>query len=226
MIRNLLLRENLERKEEEKMKIVKTMLTFVFALVVSLVMVGNATAFFIDFEDGVDGAPVTDIPGISFLDYNGYDALYADCTTGSYNCSDMNGSYSYGGYYIYDNVALWAGPNADAQGVIVDFTSNDGTWFSTGYSSLSGFYVVAYLTDGSIVTTSGGSNYGVGMDFLSVAASAGTYIDYVVLHDSGNQWVVDNMSGDASGVNVPEPGTLLLIGSGLIGLAFARRKMI
>ncbi|MEC4684382.1 MAG: PEP-CTERM sorting domain-containing protein [Nitrospirota bacterium] len=226
MLGNLFVRENLERKEEEKMKIVKPMLTFVFALVVSLVMVGNATAFFIDFEDGVNGAPVTDIPGISFLDYNGYASLYLDCSTGSYNCSDMNGSYSYGGYYIYDNVGLWAGPNADAQGVIVDFTSNDGTWFSTGYSANSNFYVVAYLTDGSTVTASGGKNYGVGMDFLSVAASAGTYIDYVVLHDTGNYWVVDNMSGDASGVNVPEPGTLLLIGSGLIGLAFARRKMI
>ncbi|VAX32327.1 hypothetical protein MNBD_NITROSPIRAE03-101 [hydrothermal vent metagenome] len=224
MLVNLFAEETSEKKEEE-MRIMKTMLMFVLALALSLVIVGSASAFLIDFEDGVNGAPVTDIPGISFLDYNGYASLYADCSLGSYNCSDMNGSYSYGGYYIYDNVGLWAGPNADAQGVIVDFTSNDGTWFSTGYSANSSFYVVAYLTDGSTVTASGGNNYGVGMDFLSVAASAGTYIDYVVLHDTGNYWVVDNMTGDASGVNVPEPGTMMLIGSGLIGLAFARRKM-
>lgn len=204
----------------------KKLLLFVLVLAVSLAMVGNATAFFIDFEDGVDGAVVTDIAGISFVDFNGYDALYADCSLGGYNCEDMNGSYDYGNYYIFDNIGLWAGPNADAQGVIVDFTSNDGTWFSTGYSANSDFYVDAYLTDGSTVSVTGGNNYGVAMDFLTVSATSGTYIDYVVLHDTGNYWLADNMSGDTSGVNVvPEPSTLLLLGSSLVGLAFARRKM-
>ncbi len=220
-MRTLFVRENLKKGGER----MKKLLLFVLVLAVSLTMVGNATAFFIDFEDGVDGMPVTGIPGVSFLDFNGYSPLYADCSLGNYNCADMNGSYDYGDYYIYDNIGMWAGPEAGAQGVKIDFALNDGTWFSTGYSANSSFYVDAYLTDGNTITVSGGNNYGIGMDFLTVSAYAGTYIDYVVLHDSGNYWIVDNLSGDATGVNVPEPGTLLLLGSGLVGLAFARRKM-
>ncbi|GMT41637.1 MAG: hypothetical protein IEMM0002_0048 [bacterium] len=198
-------------------------------LIVSAIMVlafsGPAHAFFIDFEDGVDGGSVNDIAGVSFLDFNGYDARYGDCSTGNYNCTSDDLGYGTGGYHHNGNFFLWAGPNADAQGVIVDFTSNDGTWFSTGYSSYSNFNVHAYFTDGTNATVGGASNYGGPMSYLTINAGAGQFIDYVVLHDSGNYWMVDDMSGDATGVNpVPEPATILLLGSGLIGLGFFARK--
>lgn len=186
-------------------------------------------AFFIDFEDGTDGALVNDITGVSFQNFNGFDALYIDCSTGGYNCTsdDLGYSNNTGMFHHNGDFSLWAGQQADARGVMVDFTNDDGTWFQTGYSSFTDFHVEAWLTDGSMVSVSGAGNTGGPMDFLYVEASQGLFIDYVVLHDTGNQWLVDDMSGDASGVrSVPEPGTLALLGLGLLGVSVGARRRV
>ncbi len=103
-------------------------LSYVFFIVVVIFgYQANAHAFFLDFENGTDGATVTDITGVSFLSYNGYAPLYADIRTGAYNAtSDSLGtSYGTGLYHMNGNFSVWAGPNADTQGVKIDFTDND-----------------------------------------------------------------------------------------------------
>jgi len=189
---------------------------------------GSASAWFLDFEAPytVDGNPVVGIPGISFVSYNGFNSIYGDSRTNLYNTySDTyNTGWNGASYHHYGYNWLWAGPQASAAGVIVDFTNNDGTYFTTGYASSSTFVVTAYLTDATSVSTTGGGNLYSPMSFLTVNATSGTFIDYVVLHDTGNYWLTDNMSGDATGVpEVPEPGTLVLFGA-LAGLGFIVRK--
>lgn len=200
----------------------------VLVLAVVAIMIGfgglPAQAWFIDFEDGADGAPVVGIPGIDLQDFNGHNPVYGDTRTGYYNTKSDDLGIGGGAYHHYGNLWVWAGSAADARGVKVDFTNNDGTFFTTGYSSYATFYVDAYLTDGNVVTVSGPGNVYSPMEFLTVNATPGAFIDFVILHDTGNYWLVDNMSGDASGVNeVPEPSSLLLLGGGIVWVA---RRML
>lgn len=197
------------------------------ATIVLFITTQTAYSFFIDFESGTDGSPIDDITGISFRDFNGFDSLYGDSRTEDYNTTsdDLGYSQNSGWFHHNGNFWLWAGPNADARGVIVDFDNNDGTFFSTGYSSSSVFYLDAYMTDGTMVSVSDAGNTESPMDYLTVNATAGLFLDYVVMHDTGNRWLVDDVSGDATGVApVPEPATILLLGIGLAGIGVSGRK--
>jgi len=185
----------------------------IFVLLCSAIFIfgtaASSSAFLVDFEDGSNGAAINDIEGVSFKNFSGYDAMYGDSRTGRYETTsdDLGTSYNSGVFHHRGNFWLWAGKAADARGVIVDFTNNNGTWFKTGYSSYGSFIVEAHLTNGSSVRESGPTNIGSGMGYLRVSASAGSYIDYVVLKGAeGNAWLVDDMSGDTTGVaSEPEP---------------------
>ena len=133
---------------------------------------------------------------------------------------------------MFDKVFAWLGPN-QGEGRI-DFLNGDGSFFTTGYCSASNFYVEAYDASNNLLDVAVGAanvDYndntpGPGQDFLTVSSGAGN-IAYVLLHDTGNFWEIDNSSGDATGVvppTVPEPTTMLLLGSGLLGLGIIRRK--
>ncbi len=203
---------------------------FGFLLIASFIALGGASnswAFFIDFEDGVDGGQVMDIDGITFQSFNGSWPIYGDSRTNLYNTTSDDLGYGFGNFHHNGNFFVWAGSAPNANGIKVDFDNDDGTWFQTGYSSFSQFYIEAYMTDGSKVTANAGANLNNPMGYLRVDAAAGLTIDYVVIHDSWNAWLVDDMSGDASGIApspVPEPGTILLLGFGLAGLASVGRK--
>jgi hypothetical protein len=186
-----------------------------------------AMAFFINFENGTDGADVVGISGVTFQSYLGYPPLYGDSRTGAYVTTSDDLGYGSGLYHHNGNLFLWAGTDADARGVKIDFTNNDGTWFKTGYSSYSIFVVEAWLTDGTMISVTGEANTYGPMGYLMITAPEGKTIDYIVLHDTGNYWLTDDMSGDATGVTygaVPEPATMLLLGLGLAGVAVARKK--
>jgi hypothetical protein len=194
----------------------------------------SANAWTLNFENGLgnDGGVIASgIPGLQFSTTGGQDWIYGDITTGGYNTSSNNGTGS-GQYWMEDNVFAWLGVSQGSGRI--DFLNQDGSFFSTGYCAASNFYLEAYDAGGNLIDSDqGGENlrYGAndagGMGFLSVSSGSAN-IAYVLMHDTGNFWEVDHMSGDATGVPdqtgaVPEPATLLLFGLGLVGGAIRKR---
>lgn len=212
----------------------RSFLVTAVAVLLALSFVGTAQAgWFLDFEWGLghdEEQVASGIPGLQFTTTGLYDWIYGDITTGAYNVTSDNGNvYGSANYFMSGNVYAWLGPEADVGRI--DFLNNDGSWFTTGYCSISSFYLEAYDSNGNLLDSAVGAantmtEGGTGLNYLSVYSPSNN-ISYVLLHDTGNYWLADNMSGDASGVNVPdipEPATLVLLGMGLMGGAIARSR--
>jgi len=209
----------------------KKLLAFIAVLVMVLGFQTASYAFFIDFETGhgFDGTDIDDIPGVSFLTAGGSDWIYGDSSTGSYNTRSIDLGHSYGtaNYQHYGNVFAWLGVSTGAGKI--DFTNNDGTWFRTGYTAATGFTLDGYnSSDVLIATLSGPANTSqADMGWLQINAPIGETFDYILVHDSGNLFLLDNMSGDTTGIpggEIPEPMSMALFGIGLLGTGYLRRR--
>jgi len=209
----------------------KKLLVFLAAILLVFAFVGSSAAFYMNFEEGLgnDFGIITGIPGVSFTNSAGLDWIYADVLTDNYNhksidTGDTNGT---GAYQMYGYVNAWLG--IDGNWGRIDFDDQNGTWFQTGLTAHSTpVTLTAYDSANNVLDTAilGEPNLNEDdMAWLRVDAPGGQYISYVTISDSGNYWIVDEMTGDmAGGVPVPEPATMLLLGSGLIGLGILGRK--
>lgn len=211
----------------------KKLLFILSTAIILFSLQGNASAFFIDFENGTDSMPVIGMPGLTFENLYGSIPEYGDTSTGNY--ATFSDDLGYGAddakWHHNGNFFIFRGCNSfeSSDGIKIDFQNNDGTWFTTGYSSTAGspLYMEAWLTDGTtVVSQFGVVNEAAPLEFLSVNATGGQFIDYVIIRteNPGFDWLLDDMSGDASGVGTPEPATLMLFGIGITGLAVIYRK--
>ena len=166
---------------------------FFKAFVIALMWICFVSVSFagvIDFENGTDGMPIAStIPGLEFTTTDGYDWIYGDWRTNNYN-----GPYPWGSYYSYGNFFAWLGTQ-QGQGVVT-FSAAYATYFQIQYSSESNFYLEAYDESGNLLDSDFGySNLDTGiMDTVRVEAPG---MKYVMMHDTGNYWLVDNLDTDA-----------------------------
>lgn len=206
-----------------------------------VVVFGMCAVVFADitmtFEEflGSDGAPIsTYYSGISFTAASsGQQWIAADITTGGYNASSWPSGSGGGAYWIYGNVAAWAGVAGD-NGKI-EFDNKDAKFVEIGYSAQSTLYLEAFDAMGNSIDVDNGPgnlrSYGneSGPGTLRVDWNGTDMIAWVIIHDQGNFWVADNVRTDATGISgvVPAPGAIVLgaMGASLVGWLRRRRSL-
>ncbi|RQW83474.1 MAG: PEP-CTERM sorting domain-containing protein [Geobacter sp.] len=173
---------------------------------------------------------------VYFSDQTSAEALWADTGSGSGAASGTNWSLSesgdtYGGLWSFVNgtgLGITAFTiDAGAGNTVFDRT-NGGNWGTDGSAQGWDFSVQSAPTDLAITATysdlvalTGYAPVGDLFRFLTVEFANGGFAS-----DSQMTYITDTdnllLSGDLT--SVPEPGTILLLGGGLLGLAFYGRK--
>jgi len=163
-----------------------------------------ATAGFeMTFEEflGNDGAEIgTFYPGVRFEAMStGEDWIVSDVTTGDYNASSWPSGQSWneGWYWIYDFVSAWTGVVGDGGKISFDQYV---TYVEIGYCCNSQLSVTAYDAQDNPIDSATGpanrrytNNNESGPGLIRVETPSGNYIKYIIIHDTGNYWVVDNI---------------------------------
>jgi hypothetical protein len=156
-----------------------------------------------DFESGTDGyhwggPPIAStIPGVSFVTTAGQDWWTGDWAAG-YNGKYPNGAYTSGGQ-------KWAWLGVSQGSGIIDFTMGEASYVSVYTSTYSGVVIDAYKDDGTFLASSGwaANNISTGkMTRLSISRTTAD-IGYIIVHDTGNYWLIDWLCTDAPGVSAP-----------------------
>lgn len=152
---------------------------------------------FLDFEDKSEGYVLgEEIPGVAFTTTMGLDWLVGTWSSGKYN-----GKYPGGGAYTSEG-DKWAWLDTTGDSGIITFTKGTAGYVSVFTSTFSGLVMDAYDEADNLIASSGWAtdNLNTGtMDRLWVE-SAAKDIKYVILHDTGNYWLIDCLVTDAPGV--------------------------
>lgn len=98
-------------------------------------------------------------------------------------------------------------------------------WLALPASGTPNSFSATFGTGGFSFTNFPGSFQWSLFEFTGTATSTSTTLTFTFRNDP-NYWFLDNVSVTTGGLTTPEPGTLALFGSGLVGIAgVVRRKL-
>jgi hypothetical protein len=161
---------------------------------------------FINFEEGTDGQVIrSTLPGLKFTTTLGYDWVYGDVRTGRYNARSLTDpSVNYGVYVVNGYFFAWLGPNM-GEGRI-DFVNGPASYLSVLTSTYSGLCIDAYDSNNNLIATSGWAYSNLDTYAFTRLTVQAPNMAYVIIHDTGNYWEIDDLVTDAGGQRGLGPG--------------------
>lgn len=155
----------------------------------------------IGFEDFADKTDLSaeSFPGLEFTTTNGFTWRVGDFSTGLYNGKYPNGAYTSQGTH-------WAWLGESQGSGRIDLTLDRAKYFSLLVSANTAVTLDAYKDDGTLLESAGPApitgNTGTMTELRITRTTAD--IGYVVVHDSGNYFLIDALCSDARGVGLKD----------------------